>query len=632
MFDKRLFSQMESQQPKFDTAPFCNERAKAQGFLFKFNLLRPFFPTILSFLLKETSDLTFTVQTKGEEPSQKPMMFNVNFSNRKNPLFLGFFFLVFLIFSNPLSIEAQIRAQPNLISGVAATCQGDTVIWSVPDGYRSVKWSRGDTTRSIKLGASGSYSVVYVSATGDSSTETKTLTVNPRPLVGIVGVPFVCNGRSTELRAEGNFVSIAWSNNRNTRVTLAGAVGTYTATVTDNNGCTNSTSIEVRDGSKPYNALLDTVKICEGDTAVLDASTPFARSYYWAIETEDTTASIIVRDTGRYSVIVSSGECVSYDTVYVLKLPRPTVNLGVDTSICLGDTLVLRAETNPLYTYLWSTGAKTPQIRVADSGSYHLDISFGSCQFGDTILIDIFNKQRSRNVLDTAVCTPQFDIVPMQLGARMYQWNTQTATTFSVSEPGTYNILAYNKKCFVELKYKIAFKKLPEINFPNDTTLCRDAGGNALFLSAGKMNSARFRWQNDDTLPTFNITQSGQYFVTAENECGEASDSVNVIVKNCNALFLPNVFSPNGDGLNETFKISPSDDVAKIKRFSIFDRWGNLVFTAAEFSVDDIERNSWDGSFKGRTVGSGDVFVYFVEYVTRLGVDYITKGDVTVMR
>lgn len=108
-----------------------------------------------------------------------------------------------------------------------------------------------------------------------------------------------------------------------------------------------------------------------------------------------------------------------------------------------------------------------------------------------------------------------------------------------------------------------------------------------------------------------------------------AMDSVriNVVDPNeldCNTVYLPNAFTPNGDNLNDTYGISNPYALQELVSFEIFDRWGGRVF----FTNDPFER--WNGSFKGTPVNSG-VMLYKVVFVCN-GEEKVTTGSVTIMR
>jgi gliding motility-associated-like protein len=127
--------------------------------------------------------------------------------------------------------------------------------------------------------------------------------------------------------------------------------------------------------------------------------------------------------------------------------------------------------------------------------------------------------------------------------------------------------------------------------------------------------------------PTGNIT----YTITATNEDGcMATDSVTIFVIKNRPIYIPNVFSPNGDGLNDGFTVFGGPAVAEIRNLKIFDRWGELIFDQDNLPINS-EAEGWDGKFKGEPMTSA-VFVYLAEVQFIDGEVVLFDGDVTLLR
>ncbi|HUR31677.1 MAG TPA: gliding motility-associated C-terminal domain-containing protein, partial [Saprospiraceae bacterium] len=121
------------------------------------------------------------------------------------------------------------------------------------------------------------------------------------------------------------------------------------------------------------------------------------------------------------------------------------------------------------------------------------------------------------------------------------------------------------------------------------------------------------------------------YSVTVESFDGcKDEDVMTLFLLKDIDVYVPNIFSPNGDNINDRLVISAGDYVEKISSFIIFDRWGNMVFSANDFLPDDLN-NSWDGKVKGKYVNPG-VFAYKVIVEFRDGRSEIRYGDVSVVR
>lgn len=117
--------------------------------------------------------------------------------------------------------------------------------------------------------------------------------------------------------------------------------------------------------------------------------------------------------------------------------------------------------------------------------------------------------------------------------------------------------------------------------------------------------------------------------VTATNGC-TAQDLVTVAVREVTEVFVPNVFTPNGDGANDVFMIFAGDNVLEVKSFMIFDRWGNRILYDGPFQPND-PTHGWDGTFNGQAMDAG-VYVFYAEVILKGGRSAIVKGDVTLLR
>jgi gliding motility-associated-like protein len=122
-----------------------------------------------------------------------------------------------------------------------------------------------------------------------------------------------------------------------------------------------------------------------------------------------------------------------------------------------------------------------------------------------------------------------------------------------------------------------------------------------------------------------------QFILALNNGCGDTS-VVEILVNQEQSVYIPNGFSPNGDGVNDVFTIYGSNDVDRIKTFMVFDRWGELVHLGEDFepgSADPV--NGWNGNFNGKPMNPA-VLVYYAEIVLVNGETVIRKGDVTLVR
>jgi gliding motility-associated-like protein len=107
-------------------------------------------------------------------------------------------------------------------------------------------------------------------------------------------------------------------------------------------------------------------------------------------------------------------------------------------------------------------------------------------------------------------------------------------------------------------------------------------------------------------------------------------DGVTVFTKPRGSIYVPNVFSPNDDGINDVFRIYPGPGIQSVRYFSVFDRWGAQVFLAEGFYPDE-QTGAWDGRFRGERMQPA-VFVWIAEVIGADGIMHRYTGDVLLQR
>jgi len=117
--------------------------------------------------------------------------------------------------------------------------------------------------------------------------------------------------------------------------------------------------------------------------------------------------------------------------------------------------------------------------------------------------------------------------------------------------------------------------------------------------------------------------------LTTFNGC-QVSDEIEIEVVKEFDLFIPNAFSPNGDGFNDQFTIYTEAKITNISSFKIFNRWGNLIFMANDIPPN-LESVGWDGMYQNKLLDSG-VFTYLIEIRMPDGALKSWIGDVTLIK
>jgi len=189
--------------------------------------------------------------------------------------------------------------------------------------------------------------------------------------------------------------------------------------------------------------------------------------------------------------------------------------------------------------------------------------------------------------------------------------------------PGTYALqLTDGSGCRLDTLIGLPpSRENPQIRFAEAGPIRIDEGASVLLEAtvAGGSGGYMLQWSPGKGLscvdclsPMAQPDQSTTYVLTAtdENGCSD-QDSILVEVEKNREVFAPNVFSPNGDGINDYFYVMTGAPTARIKTFRVFDRWGNLVVEKRDLPPND-EQLGWNGRYGDRELPSG-TYVYFVE-------------------
>lgn len=214
---------------------------------------------------------------------------------------------------------------------------------------------------------------------------------------------------------------------------------------------------------------------------------------------------------------------------------------------------------------------------------------------------------------DTTLCPGQS--LPLQLPAIdgvVYQWpDGNQSNEFVINQNGAYAVTAKAGVCIVQDTINVTIEQ--DIHLPADTTLC---WGEQLTLQPDQANSG-YVWSDGSSGQTLTVTQSGIYSLTIPSRYCRLSDTTRVNIVDC-SVFVPNVFTPNGDGKNDTFAIRYNPEVGARWRVVIYNRWGRLIYQAEPY------QNNWTA--ENCPVG---LYYYLLSDVTR---QQHIKGWVTIIR
>lgn len=317
-------------------------------------------------------------------------------------------------------------------------CEGGFVILTSDQSAGNV-WSTGETTQQISVDESGSYYVSYDDGTGCGLVNSNTIevTVHPLPVVSINGILAICPGGTTTLDA-GTYSEYLWSTSATTQTIEVSAIGSYSVTVTDANGCTGFASVNVVDAPELEPEISGNQTFCLGSSTLLDAGE--YETYLW--NTGAITQTITVTIPGVYSVTVEDSNGCSGDadiTTFGLEPPAPSIS--GDAGFCPGGEATLDAGPG-FVTYAWSQGSANQMITVDAASSYSVTVTDGNgCSGEDAQMVVEFTPPQPVIAGTLSFCAGSTTQLDAGHGYASYLWSTGEITqTIVVDTTDTFSV------------------------------------------------------------------------------------------------------------------------------------------------------------------------------------------------
>ena len=422
---------------------------------------------------------------------------------------------------------------------------------------------------------------------------------------------------------------------------------TYILTVT--NYCyIKSDSIQIIVDSIPQLNLPPVDSICIGNSYQFNAQN--AVVYVWNPDptlSSTTIANPLATPTISTKYIVTGTNqngCVNKDSTLLLVYePSPIRIYPQDTPfICQGTPAPLRA--TGAYSYVWSPASSLNSATIPNPIATPLDTTeynvvatnVHGCKSYDSLLIKVQKPVIASAPTPFIAC----EGIPVQLhasGGPFFSWtptgslnDTVTNDPFALPDSTTYYIVKVFNDCFSDTAgVEVDIHPLPVVEAGPDTTIWRDTHA---YLH-GTTNAPTYFWDPSTYLENagmLNTTASPPlttaYYLFGIDQYGcKNEDSVLITVVPHTELLVPTGFTPNGDGVNDEFKVVRSLNIEKLIEFAVFDRWGEKVF-----STDNIDEG-WDGTHQGKPSPLG-VYVWMVIAETKDGQQITKKGNVTLLR
>ncbi len=522
-------------------------------------------------------------------------------------------------------------ATPILNLGMdTSICPGDSLTLMANVSGASILWSDGTTGSAITISDSAH---VYATSTNTCGSFTDSIIIGllpGLPLLNLGPDQTICPGETITLTTNIIDVDFLWNNGSTaSSIEVSDAQLVF---LTISNGCgTAVDSLDITERTDGPQIDLGPDQIaCIGDTIILMSSIAGV-NFLWQDGTTLATYPVVV--SGEYILTVSNLCGIATDTIEIdFSVQTPTPYLGSDTVLCTGATLVLEVTTNPLNDLLWQDGSTLSSINVASGGTYQIQES-NFCGIGyDSISIQYLNPPDPFYLgHDTTLCPGDQIMLTVPTGDFDILWQNGSHHSEMLVETAGLYVVALSNICGSSIDSIMigVDTQTPVLNLADEIKLC---DGESIVIDAAQAFPSSYLWSSGQQSSSIIVTTPGLYSVHVATPCWMTSDEVIVTQeKDCTQLkmYVPNIFSPNGDQVNDYFKLSIGGNL-NIQNFSasIFDRWGNLVFYSK-----DIDFN-WDGTYRNTPVQSG-VYVYVINIEHHHeGADKteILKGEVTLIR
>lgn len=538
-------------------------------------------------------------------------------------------------------------------------CNGELQV-TVTDPILPVNysWSNNGSGSHQQNLCAGTYTVTVTDALGCSILLTNTFT-NPPLLEANIQVlsPAQCDSTHPNTGSLGTQVwggtpgyHYHWSTNDTIPLLQNLFAGSYSVTITDNNGCDTVLSAIINDPSPLQITTSQQPTTCFGScdgTAQVSITTQGTPPYNYIWNTQHSSTLIEDLCSGVYSVTVTDAEyCIRIQSVFVQQPDSIRPILNIPDIKCYGDTTSIFITQvlggTPTYSFLWDNGDTNTAIHGISSGVYTVIIT-DSHQCKDTTKISVSQPLlleagvSVNNTLCSASCNGSINIIP-QGGTVPYSFtwsNGLHSQNIQNLCEGYYDITITDANgCTYTAQHIVSNSQYsPPLNALAQPYVIFHGQSSHLYADAN--SNLHFTWWPANSLsngyvqnPIASPDTTTAYIVQITDAYGCTNiDTVVVTVLDVVCaepyIYVPNAFTPNDDGNNDILYVHA--DMATDLYFAIYDRWGEKMFETTDAS------KGWNGWYKGKPLDPA-VFVYYLKVTCLNRLQFEKKGNITLIR
>ncbi|NOT36207.1 MAG: T9SS type B sorting domain-containing protein [Saprospiraceae bacterium] len=572
-----------------------------------------------------------------------------------------------------------------ILQANATSQTGNTLTFQwVGDNNQNI--SNSNSTQA-STGSPGKFTIVVTdSGNGCSSSAIINVDIDTTAPGANAGVDLVLNCAINEFTITGTSNSIMgiiynWSTLNGTIVSTsdpktikATSPATYILTSIDgSNGCISIDSMSIRiDTTRPMFLLLnpDTLTCLKTQLTISGTNVGGSSKYLWSTGNGNiigpiSNPNILVNKKGIYSLTVTdtSNQCFLTRTVEVIEDINPPI-ISIATPIkltckILSVNLDLNIANSSNSSILWTTntgniisGSNQLNPTVSAEAWYTVRvIGENGCVTIDSVFVSEIKNVPTNLITNLTQPNCPDDIsalnsLVIQGGEGPYTYfidgNSITQFPLSNLSPGLHDVKIIDKNgCEFSSNFIINTPSAIDVMLPADLKINEGTDITLQFSSTTPADSiASIEWQPAEKLscsncpnPTTRNLDDENIFtvlITNKNGCTATADiRINLIKK---GFWVPNAFSPNGDGINDIFHPEGVEEAIKsISTFQIYDRWGALMYRNDNIPGTDLKRSGWNGMFNNQSVNPG-VYTYMIIVEWNSGEKQNFLGDITVVR
>lgn len=527
------------------------------------------------------------------------------------------------------------------------------------------QWSGGHTSNAYTGLSAGNYSVTITDANSCTANLSVNLpmtsngtTVNPISTTSVS-----CNGYAdgaAEVLASGGDAPYQYTwNTGQTKAQVTGLrAASYSVTATDANGCTAQTSLSIVQPAALSFTLNTTSVKCfgeqNGEAQVNVSGGASGFSYAWS--SGQTSSQVSALAAGSYSLVITdANSCTTTIPVTITEPAKLNVQIPNVPDVCEGSVANININIvggTQAYTFNWNTGSNQQNIQVSPTSSTSYSVAVmdaNGCSDSSSITINVNPLPIVTFDADVTEGCPELCVNFNNTSsiAAQSQWNFGDGNSSAIQSPsncyeieGTYsvsltvtdangcsNTLTKSKYITVYPQPIASFVASPQpatilsplISFRNTSD-----GASQWLWNFGDASASTSSVEH----PQFIYDEEGTYEVTliVTNEYACSDTAIQEIRINSDfAIYIPNTFTPNNDGLNDTFFPVLSTEVKDVL-FQVYDRWGMKLYETSDITLP------WDGSVNGGDVAQIDTYVWRL-YITELnGEHHDLVGRVNLIR